>query len=453
MFVRVDAEVLIDTSGLPVHRPSLLTPTGHLEALLNYFLVSMPRKSVAWAIKMREAVILMLEYIEANPGELNKPILFQNFVLRLYSGTFTPSSGMDSSGLGWKPRSERNVRETLHRLNQFFLWMGEENSNALQLNPTVEGSTHDRRWAAVAYQYRKQKAMLGHVWPTTMPSVHHRVEARRPTDQVEERPPSFPDDRFEELLDKGFKVGDSVDHRCCCITLLLHGAGFRPSEPFHLYPQDVIADPFRPERAVVRIYHPSQGQAPADWVDGAGKFQTGTRAAFLADRYGLAPRHQVLGRTRVGWKGSLVEGRGLTAGSLKAYWFEPELAERFMYHWNLYLHQLAQLDRAHPWAFVNLNGRTRGEPYNLGEFDKAHARACERIGLQVAKHLGTSLHGHRHAYGQRLEEAGFDPRFIQRFMHHASEDSQRVYTAPSPEYYEQELQAGLQRLKASRKKD
>lgn len=51
-----------------------------------------------------------------------------------------------------------------------------------------------------------------------------------------------------------------------------------------------------------------------------------------------------------------------------------------------------------------------------------------RIGLVPAKHLGTSIHGHRHAYGQRLRKAGVEKEMIRRFMHHADLESQQVYT-------------------------
>jgi integrase len=66
--------------------------------------------------------------------------------------------------------------------------------------------------------------------------------------------------------------------------------------------------------------------------------------------------------------------------------------------------------------------------YTLTQYNKAHAAACERIGLAVGKALGTTPHGHRHAYGRRLRNAGVDKPFIRRFMHHASEESQDVYT-------------------------
>lgn len=62
---------------------------------------------------------------------------------------------------------------------------------------------------------------------------------------------------------------------------------------------------------------------------------------------------------------------------------------------------------------------------------KSHAKAVEKIGLKVAKDLGTTPHGHRHAYGQRLRNAGFNELIIRKCMHHNSIESQEVYTQPS----------------------
>ena len=46
-------------------------------------------------------------------------------------------------------------------------------------------------------------------------------------------------------------------------------------------------------------------------------------------------------------------------------------------------------------------------------------------------HNGTSNHGHRHSYGQRMKNAGIDKKVRQVAMHHKSEESQNVYTEPT----------------------
>lgn len=56
---------------------------------------------------------------------------------------------------------------------------------------------------------------------------------------------------------------------------------------------------------------------------------------------------------------------------------------------------------------------------------------CESIGLEISKFNGTTNHGHRHSYGQRMKNAGIDKKVRQVAMHHKSEESQNVYTEPT----------------------
>ena len=94
----------------------------------------------------------------------------------------------------------------------------------------------------------------------------------------------------------------------------------------------------------------------------------------------------------------------------QAYWFVPEYGEWFLQLWHRYLEQVARIDRNHPFAFINLIRQPVGAMYTLTQYNKAHAAACERIGLTVGKALGTTPHGHRHAYGLRLRTAGVEKR-------------------------------------------
>lgn len=65
--------------------------------------------------------------------------------------------------------------------------------------------------------------------------------------------------------------------------------------------------------------------------------------------------------------------------------------------------------------------------------------------MTPAKALGTSDHGHRHAYGQRLTDAGIDPILRQKALHHKSIESQVVYTEPSRAKLNRELEAASER--------
>lgn len=202
-------------------------------------------------------------------------------------------------------------------------------------------------------------------------------------------------------------------------------------------------DPANPKQAKVLIHHPSEGVAPGGWRDEARHSRNSTRAAYLAKEFGLVPRTQLLDSRGAGWKGGMHDGRYYK----QAYWFLPEFGEIFLEMWFRYLEVVVRLDRPHPFAFVNTRRAPIGGMYCLSQYNKAHAAACTRIGLQVGKALGTTPHGHRHAYGQRLSKAGVDKMLIRRFMHHASLQSQEVYTQPSSRMIQTELIAATRRLR------
>jgi integrase len=102
--------------------------------------------------------------------------------------------------------------------------------------------------------------------------------------------------------------------------------------------------------------------------------------------------------------------------------------------------------RNHPFAFMNTMREPVGALYKLGKFQDSHAAAVRRIGLIPAKHLGTSEHGHRHAYGQRLRKAGVSKEMIRRFMHHSDLGSQDVYTAADQAECLRHIQRAVDRL-------
>lgn len=445
MFVIVKAHVYTDATGAYTQLPALLTPTGILETLLDYCLYRSHDRSLMWMRKVTRSVRMFLEYLQVNPAERDTYRLFQNFAQRLYTGTFDREIGLDPSGLCWARRSPQDASHIITHLTDFFDWLGEMRPEASKLNPIYAGSAFDRQADEAAYQYRRSKAFLGHTWAANASSTEtgHRVRARRLPKVAPGEPPAFPEDRFEELLVKGFCAAGRYDYRGMLITLLLHGGGFRESEPFHLYIPDVFPDPANPRQAKVLIHHPSHGAAPVDWRDERGKFRKGNRAEYLAHQFGLAPRSEVMDSRHAGWKG----GTHDAAYYKQVYWFLPKYGEWFLHLWYRYLEQVARIERDHPFAFINLNRAPVGAMYTITQYNKAHAAACERIGLSVGKSLGTTPHGHRHAYGRRLRNAGVDKALIRRFMHHASLESQQVYTQASTKEALAALAAAAQRLR------
>lgn len=443
MFVSIRARVITDDTGAYTELPVLLTPLGVLEPLLDYCLYRSHDRSLSWMRQVVRSVRMFLEYLHVHPDERDSYRLFQNFAQRLYTGTFDRQTGLDPSGLCWPVRSVQDAAKIVSNLTDFFDWLGEMHPQANAVNPRYAGGAYDRQIDEAAYHYRRNRAFLGHTWATNARAEGgHRVRARRGLKVERRAPPAFPDERFAELLDKGLRVGGRPDYRGMLITLLLNGAGFRESEPFHLYVEDVFPDPLNPKQAMVLIHHPSHGAAPGGWKNPAGK--PGNRADYLAHKFALSPRNQLMGSRHAGWKG----GTHDDAYYKRAYWFPPENGEWFLSLWYRYLEQMARFERNHPFAFVNLTREPKGAMYTLPQYNKAHAAACERIGLVVGKDLGTTPHGHRHAYGRRLNLAGVDKAMIRRFMHHASLESQEVYTQPSLRESLEALQAAARRLHA-----
>lgn len=445
MFVTVKARVHTDATGAYTELPALLTPAGVLEPLLDYCLHRCHDRSLAWMSKVARSVRMFLEYLQSNPIERGTYRLFQNFAQRLYTGTFDRATGLDPSNLCWAPRSPQDASHIVTHLTDFFDWLGEMRPEAANVNPRYVGGAFDRQTDEAAYQFRRNKAFLGHTWAANASpnQTGHRIRGRRPPNVEKGEPPAFPEERFEELLAKGFNAAGRQDYRGMLITLLLHGAGFRESEPFHLYISDVFPDPANPSQAKVLIHHPSHGAAPNDWRNEVGKLRKGNRAEYLTQQFGLVPRTELMDRRHAGWKGGAHDAPYYK----QAYWFLPEYGEWFLHLWHRYLEQVARIERTHPFAFINLSREPLGAVYTLTQYNKAHAAACKRIGLTVGKALGTTPHGHRHAYGQRLRKADVEKSLIRRFMHHASEESQQVYTQATTREAIAELAAAAQRLR------
>jgi hypothetical protein len=445
MFVIVSARLHTDATGACTEIPALLTPAGVVEPLVDYCLHHHEDRSQAWMKEVISSARLFLQYVQANPAEPDPCRLFVNFAQRLYGGTFDLRTKLDPSGLYWAPHSPQSARKVIIHLSNFFAWLGGVRPAAAQVNPSYAGDSFDRQIREAAYQYRRNAAFLGHTWEKKgRPERNggYYVAPQREPKVAKTEPPAFPDARFEELLFKGFLAGPRPDYRGALITLLLHGAGFRESEPFHLYIADVFPHPFNRKQAGVVIHHPSKGTAPGDWLDPRGRELQGNREAYLAQEFGLLPRTKMTGQRHAGWKGGLHDQAYFKA----AYWFDPVYGEWFLEYWDHYLDQVMCVERDHPFAFINLHREPVGAMYTLAQYNKAHAAACERIGLTVSKALGTTSHGHRHAYSKRLKRAGLDEKIIQRCRHDISIESQGVYTQPYTHEMVEDLKAAAQRL-------
>ena len=461
-FVRVRAKVVTDSTGSFQEMPVLLTAAGPVLPLIKYLSWHYHARSLGWCDKVAMSTELLLEYTAANSQSFQCPEdLFSTFGQALYDGTIDAQTGIDPSGLYWRPRRTNDANVILGLLANMSDWLAKR-GYAKPLNPPdIKPGGYDLALAMAAHEHRRSQAFLGHTRKSgyeSHPIVRSIPRRRAAVIDDDDRPPSFPEEHFRALLEVGFIRrgfhGDSdwltgVNSRDACITLLMHGAGLRLSECFHLWVQDVQADP-KDGRAVVNIYHPSEGMAPSDWRDDKGK-PAKNRADYLAMKYGLKPRNVIGGSMHAGWKVNLLDNS--KTRSMRVHWRDDNYANIFMTLWRRVLAERSLLHCNHPYAFVSIKEGQRndyppGRPYTIKAYVAAHRRAVERIGLVVAKANGTTPHGHRHAMGQNMTDLQLQPHVIQKILHQKSLASQEPYTRPSLAKAAAALNAAQERLKA-----
>ncbi|MGQ4605213.1 MULTISPECIES: gamma-mobile-trio recombinase GmtY [Aeromonas] len=433
----IRGKVYRDHTGVVTEIPVILTEHGPLRPLVDYFLAHVQVRSSAWMTKTAQAVGLLLDYMTANQTCFDDPkVLFEVFSNRLYTGT-VGENGTDPSGLYWQGRTPAVVRVLVNCISRFSDWMA-RGLDTKSLNPWRDATKSEEMLAWAAWHQKHNRAFLAHTWDRGQASLamtHARNTLLKRTPVIDhEQVKRFPDEHMSDLLFKGFivpgkqtspRLEQRLNIRDILITLLMHYGGVRMSEPFHLYVQDVVPDPIHPDHALVRIYHPSQGAAPPDWLGANGKPTICNRLAYLNGKYGLRPRNEyaLSDQLFAGWKGNALDSK---SHFMYINWFPQWAGKLFWQLWVLYMAHRAQLACDHPFAFVTQNGK----PYAIDSFERQHRRAVERIGLVAAKAIGTSPHGHRHAYGQTLTNVGIDPVLRKKALHHKSLESQVVYTEP-----------------------
>lgn len=427
--LKTQAKIRVDNTGALLNVPVLLTEHGVFEPLLDYITSQFNNRSLPWMNRVVFSCQLLLEYMEANRDLFSEPsLLFQYFVQRLSNGTID-EFGYDPSGLFWLPRKASNVNQILSSLNGLTDWLVRHNKTET-LNPFEEVSSHQERLNYASWHKKNQYNFLGHIKPQGLSDLMRKarkVRGKKDVIKVDSDAISFPEQLFKAFFIDG--IGRAKDPRIAIreqiILLLMHGAGTRESDALHLWVDDVFEDPMNSESVIVRLYHPEDGKAPNKWI---GRKKQSTRAAYLAEKYHLIPRNRLTGTSRVGWKTRVVDHDD---NYIQLHWFPSYYGEIFAYLWRQYLLYLLPLERNHPYAFVSFSKESLGKPLTLNAFNQSYKSALARVNHVVSKSEGRSPHGHRHAYGRRMANAGIDPRFIKKALHHSSLLSQTVYTQPS----------------------
>lgn len=459
---------LIKSPGAPnrrMHTLYLLSPNlppVPYVPLTEYFIEKGRARDLSWQRDCARIVGMLIDFLAANANILQSqklPKTMALFAEALVAGT-VDRDGTDPSGLFWQPKDVSRASGMLRTLTLFSDWL-ESKYDTKKLNPWRDATVSEQ----IAYwrhlDKRKATELLGYV---TSRADHQKManQARSvviPRHRVLTMGGEvkiFPRDKIWDLLLKGFAVPGKqkssflykqLNLKDILITILMHGGGLRVSEPFHLYVTDVGIDPENSNSAIVRVYHPEQGMAPADYIDPlSGKPIRANREEYLRTKWQMDPRNLVEGRFKAGWKDLMLFDEKEKYAYV--HWFPSYWGEVFMAFFKLYINHCRSRHCNHPYLFVSQKEGFDGDPYTIDSFMQAHGRAVGRIGLVVDKLLGTTPHGHRHAYGQNLADSKVDEMTIQRVMHHKSIASQLVYTAPPAAKIAEEMQQAESRMKS-----
>lgn len=425
----------------------LVTADGILMPLVEYFLSPANRsKSQSWQRTTARAVGYFYDFTEQASSlyrDRGDPsVVLSEFAHHLISGTMLPD-GSDELGLFWPKQQYATVETYIKSLTNFSDFCVRRFGKK-EINPFVKTESLGQRIAIFrAWDQRNQNSLLSHVsdrkekW---LDAERQRLFSIACTPRIDIQPPlSFPVHKFFDLISDGFRL-NNPDQRTAernyadiLIALLQGSAGFRESEPFHLFVDDIIENPLEPGSALVRIHHPTESKVHLfDKHSGKNEYQY--RSTFLASK-GLCARNTIRGKSRAGWKDPLlIKDNATGAIYMEAYWFPKNYGEVFWHVYQRYLMLRRKTD--HPFLFIN---KTNCEPYRIQSYLKKFELAVRSIGLPYGKSHGTTPHGLRHMYGQSLRQAKISREIRQKAMHHKNPKSTDIYAQPTSKEISDEL--------------
>lgn len=418
-------------------------------------------KSDAWQKRIARGIGLFWDYLQAKLQrqqwhELNarqQRNLLRGFSSTLLAGTLSHEAD-DPLGLYWPPQPTSAVRDAVSAIDRFALWVASEyeEPNAIQPVPAALATGGGEIVESILMSRRKGFSLLGHLDReiANRRSIVDLPKVGRSLNRYGDNPLSFPPTKVEALLWDGFRrpngtgrSWDDFDVRAMMITLLQGYAGCREHEPYHLWITDIVQDPEREGHASVFLYHPSDGLAYIDDLN--GKQQRANRRQKLLIDYRMTPRNEGVGSHNVGWKNSKVETHDNFA---PLYWIDPVASALF---WQLFVYYLERREtimsrrRAlgygdHPFLFVserearNLSDGAKfiGAPWSIDSYEAALRQAVQLIGLHYGKRYGTTTHGLRHFYAYVLKRGGSPRKIVQEGLRQRNPFSQDIYGNPTP---------------------
>ncbi len=412
-------------------------------------------KSSAWQMKVARAVGLLYDYyVAAPPAPSEERNYLSAFLNALMAGTIA-ADGTDPTGLFWRPTSWGAVREYIRDLTAFSDFCVAEAGGDVLLNPHVEPSFQRRLALVRAADRRFSKSLFQHLGNAKQKArqvaERSRAVAGPDVPHVARRTPAYPAEKFQELLGIGFRrrtkgeFWEQYNIRDMMIALLQRHGGLRVSEPFNIFASDITRHPHIPGGALVQLVHPVIGGIQRfNALTGAS--ETVSRAVYLRERWGRIPRSQMTGSQAAGWKNLRLE-MGAPHWSAPVYWWPASAGVLFMQLFRMYIAHVMPRNLEHPYLFVSLRGASRGTPLSRESYAESLEAANRRIGLETSKELGTSPHGFRHRYARDLRAQKFDPLVIQAMLHHASQESQEVYTRANVEDVQNALAEGYRTMR------
>lgn len=405
--------------------PGLLTDKGIVISHLRYLAFN-SNKSSSWQERSVFAIKLLISYINANPHFDTATKLLKAFSLALYTGTIDYKDYKDPLDLYWRPRSPRDASGILSHITKYTDYLAQQDGYEHSLsNPFRKANSYEVRLNWCAYYHKNSSVFLNHLiskndYLAKIQQVRLIGNFDSPLIDIEPAV-RFPDDQFRKLLDIGCVLADgSIDYKLQAMIILMNLGGIRKSELFHIFVGDITLNPNHPSDALVRIFHPELGASPDKTFSNRKEFLEATTKYVNRNSY---PRNQ---RLFAGWKNPLLTSR---SGYFEVFFCPSTGAKLFLEKWVKYLKfQRVEppADKPHPFAFTQLDG----SPETLKNFNAKYMNAIKKIGLDYKKYLGTTEHGHRHAYGYRTKQLGLDPVEMQKAMHHKSPTSHHVYTQP-----------------------
>jgi len=426
----------------------LITDDGLFTPLVKWMLLNRNRhKSHTWQRTAVRAVGFFYDFTrqtrdryEANT-EYSK--ILSDFVECLIRGTI--HEGEDPLGLYWPKQGWKVVDGMVKALTAFSDWCVIEYGTA-PINPWRAANWGERMAVFRSWDLRNKSSLLVHLadrQAAWREAGHTREVAvhKRPFIIPSERPPHFPIDHFDRLIEDGFKRPGVPEHapfhrrynvRDLLIALLQGAGGLRESEPLHLFVDDVFE---YDGRAVVRVHHPQESMT--EYLDPlTGEIKLIRREQYL-NQIGMLSRNADRSSRRAGWKSPAMK-KDRNYIYMDVEWFPQVYGTLFLALYKLYI-QCCRPESSYPHLFLTSEGITCGEPYRPSQYEKKLASAIRRIGLVPSKQNGTTSHGLRHMYGQRLKNAGIDDNIIQICMHHKSPLSTLIYTKPEYEKIQEAL--------------